>query len=84
MKPNFRYFKVCGCFAKVGVPPTKKRKVEPKTIDCIFIGYAQHNVAYKFIVIKSTVNGIDSPLLSLGMQHSFRMPSNEGHTPFNS
>ena len=42
------------------VPPTKKRKLGPKTIDCVFIGYAQHSVAYRFLVLKSEVNWIDA------------------------
>jgi len=35
------------------VPINKKRKLGPKTVDCIFLGYAHHSTTYKFLVIKS-------------------------------
>jgi hypothetical protein len=31
----------------------KKRKLDPKTVDCIFLGYAHHSIIYRFLVIKS-------------------------------
>lgn len=37
----------------VSVPINKKRKLGLKTVDCIFLGYAHHSTAYKFLVIKS-------------------------------
>ena len=37
--PSYKYLKVWGCLAKVMVPIPKRIKIEPKTIDCIFIGY---------------------------------------------
>jgi len=43
-----------------GIPPTKNRKLETKTIDCVFIGCAQHSVTYRFLVLKSEVNWIDA------------------------
>jgi hypothetical protein len=42
-----------GCLAKVNVPACKKRKLGPKTIDCVFLGYAHNSAAYRFLVIKS-------------------------------
>jgi len=30
-----------GCLAKVNVSLSKKRKLGPKTIDCVFLGYAK-------------------------------------------
>jgi hypothetical protein len=30
----------------------KKRKLGPKTVDCIFIDYAFHNIGYTFLIIK--------------------------------
>jgi hypothetical protein len=39
--------------AKVIVPINKKRKLGPKTVDCVFLGYAHHSIAYRFLVIKS-------------------------------
>ena len=42
-KPNLKYFKVWGCLAKVQVPMPKRVKIEPKMVDCVFIGYAKIN-----------------------------------------
>jgi hypothetical protein len=36
----------------VSVPINKKRKLGPKTIDCILLGYVHHSTAYKFLRIK--------------------------------
>jgi hypothetical protein len=44
-----------GCLAKVHVPINKKRKLGPKTMDCFFLEYAHHSIAYKFLVIKSEI-----------------------------
>jgi hypothetical protein len=41
--------------AKVNVPITKKRKLGPKTMDCVFLGYARRSIAYRFLVVKSEV-----------------------------
>jgi hypothetical protein len=37
------------------VPINKKHKLGPKTIDCVFLGYAFHNIRYRFLIIKSGV-----------------------------
>jgi hypothetical protein len=34
------------------VPINKKRKLGPKTVDCIFIDYAFHNIDYRLLIIK--------------------------------
>ncbi|GKC47215.1 retrotransposon protein, putative, ty1-copia subclass, partial [Tanacetum coccineum] len=39
--------------AKVAVPAPKAQKIRPKFVDCIFIGYAKNNNAYRFIVHES-------------------------------
>ena len=44
-----------GCLAKVMLPDPKKRKIGTKTSDCMFIGYAEHSAAYRFLVLKSDV-----------------------------
>ena len=54
-KPCYKYLKVWGCLAKVEVPKPKKVKIGPKTIDCIFIGYANNSSAYRFLVYKSEI-----------------------------
>ena len=37
------------------MPVNKKRKLGPKTVDCIFLGYATHSVGYMFLIINSRV-----------------------------
>jgi hypothetical protein len=52
-KPNVNFLRTWACLAKVNLPEPKKRKLEPKTVDCAFFGYAHNNMAYRFLVIKS-------------------------------
>ena len=47
-----------GCLAKVMVPILKRIKIRPKTIDCIFIGYAINSSAYGFSVHKYDIPDI--------------------------
>ena len=54
-KLNLSYLRTWGCLAKVNVPIIKKRKLGPKTVDCVFLGYAIHSVGYRFLVINSGV-----------------------------
>ena len=42
----------------MNVPINKKRKVRPKTIDCVFLGYAIHSIGYRFLIINSGVPDI--------------------------
>ena len=49
-----------GCLAKVQVPKPKQVKIGFKTIDCIFIGYANNSKAYRFLVYKSEIPDIHS------------------------
>ena len=51
--PTYIYLKVWGCLAKVAVPSPKMTKIGPKTIDCVFIGYANNSSAYRFLVHRS-------------------------------
>jgi hypothetical protein len=37
------------------VPINKKRKLDSKILDCVFLGYAHHSIAYRFLVIKSEI-----------------------------
>ncbi|GKC55059.1 retrotransposon protein, putative, ty1-copia subclass [Tanacetum coccineum] len=48
-KPSYQYLRVWGCLAKVAVPIPKAQKIRPKSVDCIFIGYAKNSSAYRFI-----------------------------------
>ena len=52
---NLSYLCTWGCLAKVNVPINKKRKLRPKTVDYVFLGYAIHSVGYRFVIIKSRV-----------------------------
>ena len=54
-RPSYKYLKVWGCLAKVAVPIPKKVKIGPKTVDCVFIGYAHHSSAYRFLIHKSEI-----------------------------
>ena len=49
------YLRTWGCLAKVNVPINKKRKLGPKTVDCVFLGYAINSVGYRFLVVESGV-----------------------------
>jgi hypothetical protein len=57
-KPLLSYLRTCGCLAKVNVPINKKRKLGPKTVDCVFLGYAHYSTAYRFLVIKSEITNV--------------------------
>jgi hypothetical protein len=57
-KPSLSYLHTWGCLAKVNVPINKKRKLGPKTMDCVFWGYAHHSTAYSFLVIKSEIHDV--------------------------
>jgi len=43
----------------VNVPINKKHKLGPKTVDCIFLGYAAHNIGYRFLIINFGVSDIN-------------------------
>jgi hypothetical protein len=57
-RPSLSYLSTWGCLAKVNVLINKKRKLGSKTVDCIFLGYAHHSIAYRFLVVKSEVPDI--------------------------
>ncbi|GJW99868.1 retrovirus-related pol polyprotein from transposon TNT 1-94 [Tanacetum coccineum] len=52
-KPSYQYLRVWGCLAKVVMPTPKAQKIGPKSVDCIFIGYAKNISAYRFIIHES-------------------------------
>jgi hypothetical protein len=54
-KPSLSYLRSWGCLAKVNIPIPKKCKLRPKTVDCIFLGYAKWSIGYRFLVVKSEV-----------------------------
>ena len=71
MKPSYKYLRVWGCLAKVAVPPPKKVRIGPKTIDCVFIGYAHNSVAYRFIVYESNIPDIHQNTIMESRNASF-------------
>jgi hypothetical protein len=44
------------CLAKVNLPVPKKRKLGPKTMDCVLLGYVFHSIGYRFLIVKSEVS----------------------------
>ena len=52
-KSSYKYLKVWGCLAKVIVTPPKALRIGPKTVDCIFIGYAKNGSSHRFLVYES-------------------------------
>jgi hypothetical protein len=54
-KHSLCYLRTLNCLAKVNVPINKKRKLGPKTLDCVVLGYAHDSTAYRFLVIKSEI-----------------------------
>ncbi|KAH9736282.1 hypothetical protein KPL71_018042 [Citrus sinensis] len=58
ISPSYKFLRVWGCLAKVEVPLNKKVKIGPKTVDCIFIGYAQNSSAYRFLVHESKISDV--------------------------
>ena len=55
-EPNMKYLKVWGCLAKVNVHINKKRKIGPKMVDYVFVGYSLHSTAYIFLVVNLEVS----------------------------
>jgi hypothetical protein len=62
--PTLEFLGPWGCLAKVNVSAYKKQKLGPKTVDCIFLGYAQHSVAYKIFIIKSEIPDVHASTTS--------------------
>ena len=73
---------MCGCLAKVVVPIPKKVKIGLKTVDCIFIRYAENSSAYQFLVHKSKISYIHENTIMESrnasfFEHVFPCKSNE-------
>jgi len=46
-KPNVSHFRVFGCTAFAHIPKANRRKLDAKSIKCVFIGYCADQKAYK-------------------------------------
>ena len=44
-----------GLFGESQCSNSKERKLGPKTVDCVFLGYAFHSIGYRFLVVKFEV-----------------------------
>jgi hypothetical protein len=60
-----------GYLAKVNMLACKKRKLGPKIVDCIFLGYAQHSAAYKFFIIKSEIPDVHANTMTESRDATF-------------
>jgi hypothetical protein len=54
-RTTLSYLRTWGYLAKINVPIPKKRKLGPKTVDCVNLGYAKNSIGYRFLVVKSEV-----------------------------
>lgn len=70
-KYTYKHLRVWGCLAKVVVPTPKKVRIGPKTIDCVFIGYARNNNAYRFLVYDSKIPNIHKNTIMESRNASF-------------
>ena len=52
------------------VPPPKKVRIGPKTIDCIFIGYAHNSATYRFLVHELNIPDIHKNTIMESMNAS--------------
>ena len=55
----------------MAVPPPKKVKIGPKTIDCIFICHAHNSTTYQFLVHKSNIPDIHKNTIMESRNASF-------------
>ena len=71
---NLSYLRTLGCLAKVNVSMNKKRKLGPKTVDCVFLGYAIRSVGYRFLIINSRVPDMhDGTIMNPEMLHFLKV-----------
>jgi transposase InsO family protein len=66
------FLRTWGCLAKVNVSACKKWKLEPKNVDCIFLGYAQYSAAYKFLIIKSKIPDVHANIMTKSWCYIFQ------------
>ncbi|KAL4026406.1 hypothetical protein IC575_014836 [Cucumis melo] len=53
--PNLSYLRTWGCLAYVRIPDPKRRKLASRAYECVFIGYAKNNKAYRFYDLENKV-----------------------------
>ncbi|PNX61600.1 retrovirus-related Pol polyprotein from transposon TNT 1-94, partial [Trifolium pratense] len=47
IKPSVKYFKIFGCIAYVHVPEAQRKKLDNKSIKCVFFGMSEESKAYR-------------------------------------
>ena len=47
IKPAVHYFKVFGCVAHVHIPDAKRKKLDPKSFQCVMLGVSDESKAYR-------------------------------------
>lgn len=56
VRPNLKYLKVFGCKAMMHIPKQRRNKFDPKSTECIMMGYSEHSKAYRlFDLDKQTI-----------------------------
>jgi hypothetical protein len=70
-KPALGFLHAWGSLAKVNVPACKKRKLGPNIVDCIFLGYAQHSVVYKILIIKHEIPDVHANTMTESRDATF-------------
>ena len=52
-KPNLSNLRVFGCLAYVHIPDSRRRKLDPKSEKCIFVGYPEGTKGFKLYSLQS-------------------------------
>lgn len=60
------------CVANVAIFQHKIRKIDHKTLDTIFVGFALDSNVNHFLVVASEISEISNTLIKLEMPHSLR------------
>ncbi|GJT56859.1 zinc finger, CCHC-type containing protein [Tanacetum coccineum] len=63
-KPDLNYLRVWGCRAFVRLHDPKLKTLSERSIECIFVGYAEHSKAFRFLSVprpsqRSLINGTE-------------------------
>ena len=53
------------------MPIPKKRKLGPKTVDCVNLGYAKNSVGYRFLVVKYEVPNVNVSTIIVSKDATF-------------
>ena len=78
-RPNVSNIKVYGCKAYVHVPDQKRRKLDKKSIACVFIGYPNNSKGYKLydLETKKMIRSRDVTFLETNFDHKLPDCRNE-------